>query len=82
MINFKLYWKIDYTIYLSGAIESLIKRDLVKFEKKSLKSFAIVFLSNDNALLISTALKFEIIVFFGIPRDFKVSHSSFGFLIH
>ena len=33
-------------------------------------------------MLLSTALKFETSVFFGMPRDFKVSHSCFGFLIH
>ena len=60
----------------------MIKRDSAKFEKKSLKNFTMVFLSNVNALLLSTALKFEISVFFGIPRNFKVSHSSFGFPIH
>ena len=68
-------------LYLLGAIGSLIKRDSAKFEKKSLNIFAIVFLSNVNALLLSTALKFEISVFCGMPRDFKVSHSSFGFPI-
>ena len=39
------------------------------------------FLSNVDALLLSTTLKFEIIVFCGMPREFKVSHSSFGFPI-
>ena len=33
-------------------------------------------------MLFSTALKFEIIVFFGMPRYFKVSHISFGFQIY
>ena len=32
-------------------------------------------------MLLSTALKFEISVFCGMPRDFKVSHSSFAFPI-
>ena len=68
-------------LYLLGTLGSLIKRDLAKFEKKSLNIFAIVFLSNVNALLLSTALKFEISVFCGMPRDFNVSHSSFGFPI-
>ena len=68
-------------LYLLGALRSLIKRDLAKFEKKYLNVFAIVFLSNVNALLLSTPLKFEINVFCGMPRDFKVSHSSFGFPI-
>ena len=66
-------------LYLLGALRSLIRRDSAKFEKKYLNIFAIVFLSNVNALLLSTALKFEISVFCGMPRDFKVSHSSFGF---
>ena len=64
---------------LFGALGSLIKRDLAKFENKSLNIFAIVFLSNVNALLLSTALKFEISVSCGMPRDSKVSHSPFGF---
>ena len=68
-------------LYLLGALESLIKRDSAKFEKKSLNIFAIVFLSNVNALLLSTALKFEISVYCAMSRDFKVSHSSFGFPI-
>ena len=34
-----------------------------------------------NALLLSTALIFEISVFCGMPRDFKVSHCSFSFPI-
>ena len=66
-------------LYLVGALGSLIRRDSAKFEKKSLNIFAIVLLSNVNALLLSTALKFEISVFCGMPRDLKVSHSSFGF---
>ena len=33
-------------------------------------------------MLLSIALKFEISVFFGMPRDFKVFHSSFGLPIH
>ena len=68
-------------LYLLGALRSLIKRDLAKFGKKSLNIFATVFLSNVNALLLSTALKFEISIFCGMPRDFKVSQSSFGFPI-
>ena len=67
--------------YLLGALGSLIKRDSAKFEKKSLNIFAIVFLSNVNALLLSTALIFQISVFCGMPRDFKVSHCSFSFPI-
>ena len=47
-------------LYLLGALGSLIKRDSAKFEKKSLNIFAIVFLSNVNALLLSTALKLEV----------------------
>ena len=66
-------------LYLLGTLGILIKRDLAKFEKKSLNIFAIAFLSNVNALLLSTALKFEISVFCGMLRDFKVFHSSFGF---
>ena len=68
-------------LYLLGALGRLIKRDSAKFEKKSLNIFATVFLSNVKALLLSTALKFEISVFCCMPRDFKVSHSSFGFPI-
>ena len=68
-------------LYLLRALESLVKEDWNKFEKKSLNIFALVFLSNVNALLPSTALKFEISVFCGMPKDFKVSHSSFGFPI-
>ena len=68
-------------LYLSGALGSLTERDLAKFEKKSLNTFVIVFLSNVNALLHSTALKFGISVVYGMPRDFKASHSSFGFPI-
>ena len=59
----------------------MIKRDSAKFEKKSLNTFAIAFLSNVNASLLSTTLKFEISVFCDMPRDFKVSHSFFGFPI-
>lgn len=33
-------------------------------------------------MLLSRAIKFEISIFFGIPTDFKVSHSSFGFPIY
>ena len=67
-------------LYLLVALGSLIKKDSVKFEKKSLNIFAIYsFSSNVNALLLSTALEFEISVFYGMPRYFKVSHSSFGF---
>ena len=80
MINFE-YWKTDSKLYLLGALGSLIKRDLAKFEK-SLKMFTIVFSSNFNLMLLSTPLKFEISVFFRIPRDFKVSHSSFGLSIY
>ena len=43
-----------------GALGNLIKGDSAKFERKSLKIFAIVFFPNFNALLLSTALKFEI----------------------
>ena len=68
-------------LYLLGALGSLIKIDLTKCEKKSLNIFAIVFLSNGNSLLLSTALKFEISVFSGMLGDFKVSHSSFSFPI-
>ena len=67
--------------YLWEALGSLIKSDSAKFEKKSLKMFAVVFLSTFNALLLSTALKFETSVFFGMSRDFKVSDISFGFPI-
>ena len=59
----------------------MIKRDSAKFEKKPLNIFDIVFLSNVNVLLLSTVLKFEICVFCGMPRDFTVSYSSFGFPI-
>ena len=76
-----LEFMIEYMLYLLGALGSLINRDSAKFEKKSLNIFAMVFLSNVNALLLSTALKFEISVFCGMLRDFKVSHSSFGFPI-
>ena len=31
-----------------------------------------------NDMLLSITLKFETIVFLGIPRDFKVFHNSFG----
>ena len=55
---------------------------MAKFEKKSLKGFAIGFLSNVNALLLSIALKVEFGVFFSVPRDFKVPYSSFDFPIH
>ena len=68
-------------LYLLGALESLIKRDSAKCEKKSLKMFAIVFLSNVNALLLSNALKFEISVFCNMPRGLKVFHSSFRYLV-
>ena len=44
--------------------------------------FAIVFLSTVNALLLSTALKFETSVFCGMSRNFKVSDTSFGFPIN
>ena len=63
---------------MSGVLGSLIKRDSANFKKESSKIFAIVFLSNVNALLLSTPLKFEISVFFGMSRDFNVSPSSFG----
>ena len=66
-------------LYLLRALGSLVKGDCDKFEKKSLNIFALVFLSNVNALLPSTTLKFEISVFCGMPRDFKVSHSSLVF---
>ena len=39
-------------LYFLGASESLIKRDLAKFEKKSLKIFSIVFLFSVNAFLL------------------------------
>ena len=68
-------------LYLLGVLGSLIKRDSTKFEKKSMNIFAVVFLSNVNALLLSTTLKFEISVFCGIPTDVKVSHNSLGFPI-
>ena len=68
-------------LYLLGILGSLIKRDSTKFEKKSMNIFAVVFLSNVNALLLSTTLKFEISVFCGIPTDVKVSHNSLGFPI-
>ena len=58
-------------LHLLGVLGSFIKRDSAKFEKKSLNIFAIVFLSNVNALLLSTALKFEISGFCGILRDFR-----------
>ena len=66
-------------LYLLGALGSLIRRKSTKFEKKY---FAIVRLSNVNILILSNALKFEISVFFGMPRIFKVSHNSFGFPIY
>ena len=68
-------------LYLLGVLGSLIKRDSTKFEKKSMNIFAVVFLSNVNALLLSTTLKFEISVFCGIPTDVKVSNNSLGFPI-
>ena len=74
--------KTDSKFYLWGALGSLIKSDSAKFGKKSLKMFAIVFLSTVNAPLLSTALRFETSVFFGMWRAFKVSHNSFGFPIY
>ena len=69
-------------LYLLRTLGSLIKRGSARFEKKSLKIFAIDFLLNFNALLLSTASKFEISTFFDMPRDFKVCHRSFGFPIY
>ena len=40
------------------------------------------FLSNVNALLLLSALAFEVSVFFGMSSDFKVSYSVFGFPIY
>ena len=58
----------------------MIQSDSAKFEKNSLKMFAIVFLLTVNALLLSTALKFG--VFFGMSRNFNVFNTSFGFPIN
>ena len=44
--KFRIVWKTDFKFYLLGALGSLIKRDSAIFEKKSLKVFAITFLSN------------------------------------
>ena len=44
--------------------------------------FAIVFLSNVNAQLLSTVLKLEINFFFRMSRGFKVSYTYFSFSIY
>ena len=64
-------------LYLNEGSGSLARKDSPKFEKKSLKTFDIVFMSYVNGLLSSIALKFETTVFLGIARDFRVFHSSF-----
>ena len=46
------------------------------------ENFAKDFLTNINALLFLTALKFEISVFFGMARFFKLFHGSFGIPIY
>ena len=65
-------------LYLNEGSGSLARKDSPKFEKKSLKTFDIVFMSYVNDLLSSIALKFETTVFLGIPRDFRIFHNSFG----
>ena len=57
---------------------SLTRKDLGTFEKKSLKTFDIVFKSYVNDFLSSIVIKFETTVFLGIPRDFRVFHNYFG----
>ena len=57
---------------------SLARNDSAKFEKKSLETFDVVFMSYVNDLLLSITLKIKTTVFLGIPRDFRVFHKSFG----
>ena len=65
-------------LYLFEGPGNLARKDSAKFEKKSLKTFDIVFMSHVNDLVLSIALKFETTVFLGIPRDFRVFHNFFG----
>ena len=44
--KFRIVWKTDFKFYLLGALGNLIKRDSAIFEKKFMKVFAIIFLSN------------------------------------
>ena len=69
---------MDSRLYLFEWSGSLTRKDLGTFEKKSLKTFDIVFKSYVNDLLSSIVLKFETTVFLGIPRDFRVFHNYFG----
>ena len=65
----------DFRLYLSGGFGSLIRRDSTKFEKKFLKTFEIERVSWVKVLPSSIALKLEITVLFGIPRDLRDSHN-------
>ena len=68
-------------MYLFGELGSLLREIRLNL-RRNLGKFLVVFLSNVNLLLLSTALKFEISIFFGMSKDFKVCHISFGFSIY
>ena len=69
---------MDSRLYLFERSGSLVRKDSAEFEKKSLKTFEIVFMSYVNDLLLSIALKFDTTVFLGTPSDFRVFLNSLG----
>ena len=79
IVKLEQYLITDSKLYQSGGCGELNQeRDFAKFENRFLRIFEIKRVSQVKVSFSSIALKLEITVSFGIPRDLRDSHNSLG----